>query len=109
MTSKTNSAMFREKCILRYPDGETDECTRLKQISRLIIRMERLQHSRKTIVSRFLLLGELLVMAYSPADGFGVDEIAGDEGFDSGYAYSSPDFENAAAQLVQLASGRQAA
>jgi len=49
--------------------------------------------------------GKVLVMAYSPKSGFGVDQLAEDEGFDTGYRFISHDFENAAAELRRLIEG----
>jgi hypothetical protein len=49
------------------------------------------------------------VMAYSPTNGFGVDEIMGGEGFESGYKYHSSDFTGAAELLLRLLTARQAA
>ena len=90
----------------------------IEELASLLRHLERVVPGASTVITEFpsggwvldVRAGErLLVMAYSPIIGFGVDEITGDEGFDSGYAHSSRDFESAAAHLVRLASGRQAA
>ena len=45
----------------------------------------------------------LFVMSYTPADGFGVDEVKQDDGFVIGYQYLFPEFEQASEKLWQLA------
>jgi lactoylglutathione lyase len=47
--------------------------------------------------------GRAFVMFYTPADGFGVDELHPDDGFVTGYRFHFPDFEAAARQLRALA------
>jgi hypothetical protein len=48
------------------------------------------------------LRGRVIVMAYSPASGFGVDELKDGEGFDTGYRFISGDLDSAAAELRRL-------
>ncbi len=43
------------------------------------------------------------VMAYSPKEGFGVDELHPDDGFGTGYRYFFETFEPAARKLRSLA------
>jgi len=43
------------------------------------------------------------VMVYSPKQGFGVDELHGDDGFTTGYRFVSEEFEPAARRLRDLA------
>jgi catechol 2,3-dioxygenase-like lactoylglutathione lyase family enzyme len=47
--------------------------------------------------------GRAFVMAYTPAHGFGVDELGADDGFTTGYRHVFQDFEPAARQLRALA------
>ena len=47
--------------------------------------------------------GRAFVMAYTPAHGFGVDELRPDDGFVTGYRFVSKDFEPAAQHLRALA------
>jgi hypothetical protein len=51
----------------------------------------------------------LFVMACSPTNGFGVDEIVDGEGFESGYKYHTKDFAGSADILLKLMTARQAA
>jgi len=46
--------------------------------------------------------GRLFVMAYSKALGFGVDEVGEDEGFETGYRFTSNEFDEAAEELHRL-------
>ncbi len=46
--------------------------------------------------------GRAFVMAYSPAAGFGVDEVGPDEGFGNHYRFAFADFESAADKLRGL-------
>jgi hypothetical protein len=46
--------------------------------------------------------GRLFVMAYSPADGFGVDEVREGEDFNMGYQFVSNEFDEAAEELHRL-------
>src|ERR1019366_2289596 len=50
--------------------------------------------------------GRAFVLAYTPRDGFGVDELYSDDGFVAGYRYVFEDFEPAARQLRTLATAR---
>ena len=47
--------------------------------------------------------GRAFVLAYTPKDGFGVDELQPDDGFVTGYRFVFADFEPAARQLRALA------
>jgi lactoylglutathione lyase len=47
--------------------------------------------------------GRAFVMAYTPTDGFGVDELHPDDGLLSGYQFHFHDFEPAAQQLRAMA------
>jgi lactoylglutathione lyase len=47
--------------------------------------------------------GRAFVMAYTPSDGFGVDELQPDDGFVTGYRFVFDAFEPAARQLRALA------
>ncbi|HWY88456.1 MAG TPA: VOC family protein [Gemmataceae bacterium] len=47
--------------------------------------------------------GHAFVMAYTPKDGFGVDELNPDDGFVTGYRFVFKDFEPAARQLRAMA------
>ena len=44
----------------------------------------------------------VFVMAYSPASGFGVDELLEGEAFDTGYRFLSKDFDSTAEELYRL-------
>ncbi len=47
--------------------------------------------------------GRLFVMAYSkPLGEFGVDEVGEDEGFNTGYRFTSNEFDEAAEELHRL-------
>jgi hypothetical protein len=46
--------------------------------------------------------GRLFVLAYTPAGGFGVDEVREEEGFEMGYRFLSKDFREAAEELHRL-------
>ncbi len=42
------------------------------------------------------------VLAYSPKQGFGVDEVKEDDGFDSGYSFITQNSEQAFKQLMKI-------
>jgi hypothetical protein len=44
----------------------------------------------------------LFVFAYSPSSGFGVDQVSESEGFNTGYRFTSNDFQSAARELYRL-------
>jgi hypothetical protein len=46
--------------------------------------------------------GRLFVLAYSIAEGFGVDEVAEEDGFEMGYRFTSNKFDKAAEELHSL-------
>jgi len=46
--------------------------------------------------------GRAFVMAYSPSEGFGVDELQPDDGFGTGYEYVADEFEKAEQRIHQL-------
>ena len=46
--------------------------------------------------------GRLFVLAYSIAHGFGVDEVAEEDGFGMGYRFTSNKFDEAAEELHRL-------
>ena len=46
--------------------------------------------------------GRLFVLAYSIAGGFGIDEVAEDDGFEMGYRFTSNKFDEAAEELHSL-------
>jgi hypothetical protein len=45
---------------------------------------------------------KLFVMAYSPTNGFGIDEVGEEDGFDTGYRFNTKDFYVATEEVNKL-------
>lgn len=45
--------------------------------------------------------GRALVLVFTPSGGFGVDELGSEEGFETGYAFSSEDFTSASEEMLR--------
>jgi hypothetical protein len=90
----------------------------IDELTPFVRRIQQAQPSASTAITRFgsggwmldVRIGErIFVMACSPTNGFGVDEIVEGAGFESGYRFHSTEFASSADFLLSLMAARQAA
>lgn len=82
-----------------------------KKIAALVVSIRERFPGSDTTVERFpsgaftinvRVQGRLFELTVSESQGFGIDEVTADDGFNSGYAFGATTFEQAAEILVSL-------